>query len=127
MIKHSHLSFSTAALCVQARLASPVHPRGTLDAPKILFRVQIYNTSVQPICTPPKKISKFYYFSCELLPSIKGLPFLLGLAGGFCNFVGKFEILIETHIWKDDGENRFFAWFFCFGELHYGGSFAQGF
>ena len=29
--------------------------------------------------------------------------------GGFCNFVGKFEILIETHIWKDDEEDRFFA------------------
>ena len=71
MIKHSHLSFSTAAPCVQARLASPVHPQGTLDAPKILFRVQIYNTSVQPICTPSKKFSKFHYFSCEMLPSLK--------------------------------------------------------
>lgn len=96
MIKHSHLSFSTAAPCVQARLASPIHPRGTLDAPKILFQVQIYNTSVQPICTSPKKNSNFYYFSCELLPSLKRLPFLLGLVGGFCNFVGKFGILIET-------------------------------
>ena len=127
MIKHSHLSFSTAAPCVQARLASPIHPRGTLDAPKILFRVQIYNTSVQPICTSPKKILKFSYFSCEFLPSIKGLSFLLGLVGGFCNFVGKFGILIETQIWKDDGEDRFFAWFFCFGELRYGGGFARGF
>lgn len=62
MIKHSHLSFSTAAPCVQARLASPVHPRGTLDAPKILFRVQIYNTSVQPIYTPPKN---FLIFSVQ--------------------------------------------------------------
>lgn len=61
------------------------------------------------------------------MPSIKGLPFLLGLVGGFCNFVGKFGILIETHIWKDDGEDRFFAWFFCFGELRYGVGFARGF
>lgn len=52
---------------------------------------------------------------------------MLGLVGGFCNFVGKFEILIETHIWKDDEEDRFFAWFFCFGELRYGGGFARGF
>lgn len=75
----------------------------------------------------PKKNSNFYYFSCELLPSLKRLPFLLGLVGGFCNFVGKFGILIETQIWKDDGEDRFFAWFFCFGELRYGGGFARGF
>lgn len=133
MIKHSHLSFSTAAPCVQARLASPIHPQGTLDTlthkswAKSFFQPQIYNTSVQPTCTPPKKNSKFYYFSCEFLPSIKGLPFLLGLVGGFCNFVGKFEILIETQIWKDDGEDCFFAWVFCFGELRDGCGFARGF
>lgn len=65
MIKHSHLSFSTAAPCVQARLASPIHPQGTLDTlthkswAKSFFQPQIYNTSVQPTCTPPKNFLIF--------------------------------------------------------------------
>lgn len=67
MIKHSHLSFSTAAPCVQARLASPVHPRGTLDTlthkswAKSFFQPQIYNTSVQQTCTPPQNFLFFRF------------------------------------------------------------------
>lgn len=66
MIKHSHLSFSTAAPCVQARLASPIHPQGTLDTlthkswAKSFFQAQIYNTSVQPTCTPPQNFLIFF-------------------------------------------------------------------
>lgn len=65
MIKHSHLSFSTAAPCVQARLASPIHPQGTLDTlthkswAKSFFQPQNYNTSVQPTCTPPQNFLFF--------------------------------------------------------------------
>ena len=82
MIKHSHLSFSTAAPCVQARLASPIHPRGTLDAPKILFRVQIYNTSVQPICTSPKKKFKFLLFFLRIAAISQTIAFFVGFGGG---------------------------------------------
>lgn len=88
MIKHSHLPFSTAAPCVQARLASPIHPQGTLDTltHKSWAKSFFSTTKLQHICatnlhTSPKNF-KILLFFLRISTIYQRIAFFVGFGGG---------------------------------------------